>query len=563
MIRGIHGQELSFTDRTTGTRLSPVLPALSPHKDQSTRRIRTCDAGIDGIVEGAIPQFEVDGISANRTQVLAYSLEQDSQNLAALRCQIGNGHVTFWAPSLENIAEDISGNDPKARLKLLRWCLERVGLRPPHPKAGPSSLPLPQILLSTPEKPGLVQAVVLGLGLNNGPGVFRDSNDSFEFHPYEKGLELLRQIRLQTAQPNSHSDSDQADSPMKHIIVCPGGMIPSADDTPLFDLQTYFTQLRMARSREGCRRDIAGFGETMIYGQVVTSTQTMFDKNPRLLAQLPASVPVLSLGSQQLAGRGRGSNAWISPAGCLQFSLLLPNNPTSSLTPSYIPPSKLVFVQYLFALAVVEACRSDTVLGPKSGEAVRIKWPNDIYAYSGGPRAEKLKIGGVLVSTTFAPGGQEADIVIGCGLNVLCSPPLFALFRLLPISPIQTVEAPSCPDSNEPNLSRLSLELTLATVLSKFEKMWDQFLSSGGDFEPFLGTYLERWMHSDQLVQLTTVSPPKMVRICGITLDHGLLRTLPERTGAWGYDEGMNGYIDLQPDGNSFDLMAGLIKVKR
>lgn len=59
-------------------------------------------------------------------------------------------------------------------------------------------------------------------------------------------------------------------------------------------------------------------------------------------------------------------------------------------------------------------------------------------------------------------------------------------------------------------------------------------------------------------MKLTTVFPHKLVRICGITLDHGLLRTLPERTG---YDDD-GGYIDLQPDGNSFDLMAGLIKVK-
>ena len=57
----------------------------------------------------------------------------------------------------------------------------------------------------------------------------------------------------------------------------------------------------------------------------------------------------------------------------------------------------------------------------------------------------------------------------------------------------------------------------------------------------------------DQLVTLTTVDPPVKARIVGITPDHGLLRTLPEYGG---------NFIDLQPDGNSFDLMEGLIKVK-
>jgi biotin--protein ligase len=64
---------------------------------------------------------------------------------------------------------------------------------------------------------------------------------------------------------------------------------------------------------------------------------------------------------------------------------------------------------------------------------------------------------------------------------------------------------------------------------------------------------------SDQLVTLTTTTPPKAVRITGITPDHGLLRTTPERTG---WPSGDEGFIDLQPDGNSFDIMAGLIKSK-
>jgi len=64
---------------------------------------------------------------------------------------------------------------------------------------------------------------------------------------------------------------------------------------------------------------------------------------------------------------------------------------------------------------------------------------------------------------------------------------------------------------------------------------------------------------SDQLITLTTVIPSKLVRITGITPEYGLLRTIPERTG---WSSGDGSFIDLQPDGNSFDLMAGLIKSK-
>lgn len=123
---------------------------------------------------------------------------------------------------------------------------------------------------------------------------------------------------------------------------------------------------------------------------------------------------------------------------------------------------------------------------------MKIKWPNDIYAVQRGSD-EKAKVGGILVNTAFAPGGKEADIVIGCGLNVLCQPPLYSLLS----HGQPTMSSPHghqyTPASILPNLS---MELTLATVLSKFEKMWDQFLAGNGDFKPFLNTYLERWLHS-------------------------------------------------------------------
>jgi biotin--protein ligase len=61
--------------------------------------------------------------------------------------------------------------------------------------------------------------------------------------------------------------------------------------------------------------------------------------------------------------------------------------------------------------------------------------------------------------------------------------------------------------------------------------------------------------HRDEQVTLMTTNPPTKVRIFGISPDTGFLRTIPEQ----GPDLKP---IDLQPDGNSFDMMAGLIKTK-
>lgn len=85
-----------------------------------------------------------------------------------------------------------------------------------------------------------------------------------------------------------------------------------------------------------------------------------------------------------------------------------------------MPASKLVFTQYLFSLAVAEACRTESVLGSRAGRRVRLKWPNDIYAVIGSDLEETntenvRKIGGVLVSASFI--GNNVDIVIGMGFN--------------------------------------------------------------------------------------------------------------------------------------------------
>lgn len=123
-------------------------------------------------------------------------------------------------------------------------------------------------------------------------------------------------------------------------------------------------------------------------------------RNPSLLSALPSGF--VFVGSHQIAGRGRGSNNWLSPPGCLQFSLVL-------RTPKHLGP-KLVFAQYLFGLSVVEAVRSLPGYGDLG---LRLKWPNDLYADMGQEQGLK-KIGGILVNSFFA-GGDFTVIIGECG----------------------------------------------------------------------------------------------------------------------------------------------------
>ncbi|CAG8711816.1 5702_t:CDS:1, partial [Scutellospora calospora] len=56
--------------------------------------------------------------------------------------------------------------------------------------------------------------------------------------------------------------------------------------------------------------------------------------------------------TQQVQGRGRGRNSWISPPGCLQFSIMMRHSLKTN------PAGSVVFIQYLLSLAVVEAVRT-------------------------------------------------------------------------------------------------------------------------------------------------------------------------------------------------------------
>ncbi|KAH9937786.1 class II aaRS and biotin synthetase [Epithele typhae] len=417
-------------------------------------------------------------------------------------------------------------------IALLRSTIDALGLQLSMSNA--VARPTPQVLCSAPWRPGVVEHALRSIGVSALTHELADKNDTFLFHSQEQATAVFEQQRVAA---DTVSDDSTTWNP-KHIVVYPGAILPATELTPRFNITAYYEALADARKGQACpdtyEDDTWGVGEALLYGEVVTSTQTMLDKNTHLLTSLPT--PLVSLASMQLTGRGRGANVWLSPPGCLQFSLLL-RAPLLAL-----PGSRLVFVQYLAALVLADACRDPAVLGTSTGDAVRIKWPNDIYAIT--QDGERKKIGGILVNTSFGQG--KVEIVVGCGLNVLNPPPILSLGQL--------ARGSAAPPT---------MERTFAAIMARFELKWSEFLAARGSFEPFMDEYLERWLHSDELVTLTTVSPARKVRIVGITPEHGLLRTMAEPD-AFSSLRGGGGpeFFDLQPDGNSFDLLAGLIKTK-
>lgn len=254
----------------------------------------------------------------------------------------------------------------------------------------------------------------------------KDSNDLM--HWYAAGSSAAQQAVTACDEGIYPLEEDEPDTVNLHKVpkYLVASSLSASSPQRHWDSSLYFTSLQQARSALD-EAPVEDLGSVIQYGERVTSTQTMLDKNPRLMRLLPSGFT--SLATHQISGRGRGGNAWISPLGCLQFSTLLhiPVSPSPGSsqayyhnlgsTPMAVGP-KLVFVQYLAGLAIVQAIR--TGLGAEYAEVgrkVRLKWPNDIYAeVEDGPGSEErkgvfkhlgkswAKMGGILVNSQFERG---------------------------------------------------------------------------------------------------------------------------------------------------------------
>ncbi|KAF9168990.1 biotin holocarboxylase synthetase [Mortierella sp. AD011] len=374
-------------------------------------------------------------------------------------------------------------------------------------------------------------------GLITTEGLIKEPNDTFQLIASPQHA-----IPVHTSTISETTEGEGEEKIIKNIVICADiDSTPTAATTPHFVMSDFFKHLQHVRQQDHRLK----FGNTLLYGEVVTSTQTMLDKNFALCKSLPDGF--VCNATIQVAGRGRGRNSWISPPGCTQFSMVLRH-------PVQARHASAAFVQYLVALAVVE---SVCTLPGYEDVPLKLKWPNDIYAEASleegeerqpGAPPKMVKVGGVLVNSNFS--GNEFLLVIGCGVNTTNPNPTTSINHLIRYHNKVTGK----------DLALFTQETLLAHMLVKFEQMYDLFLHGNRTgFAQLEETYYKRWLHSNAFVTLTTMTPHRKVRIQGITLDYGLLRTVAVD------DQGrdiVGEEFRLQPDGNSFDMLKGLISTK-
>ncbi|KAL9118267.1 MAG: hypothetical protein Q9187_005191 [Circinaria calcarea] len=518
------------------------------------------------------PKFKDKGV-----EILASFTEKTSvdagEGLAAIvYCKVGEGAAILTSPHPEFAATNLNpkaeGNDfpkvitaltedDKPRIDFLKACLTKLGLHVNEDQdAVPSLSRLHLTSLQPSDTSNLIASLREIITTVDEEEYIEDENDTFHLEkPSSWSLGSLGNALPDPSDDKIERTHVGEDSFLDYNKIVKRMIVhneehPSNKETPYFNHHAFFANLVHYQSIT--RDSSPEFGNHLLYGEVVTSTNTMLEKNTRLLRRLPTGFTATA--TNQVAGRGRGSNVWVSPAGSLLFSVLVRHDLSRS------PNAPVVFLQYLAALAIVEGVKSYD----KGYQTlpVKLKWPNDICAFPSfshrvqrgtstnplfvsdaldpsQPTSAKayVKIGGILVNSHYQ--NTEFFSVVGIGLNTINPLPTTSLTALLP-----------------DYLPAFTLEKLLARILASFSSLYARFKTTGFD-KYFEEMYYSHWLHTDQIVTLETEGGIK-ARIRGITRDWGLL--VAEELG-W-EDRGTGRMVQLQSDSNSFDFFKGLLKRK-
>lgn len=273
--------------------------------------------------------------------------------------------------------------DDESRINFLKTCLLKLGLIVSQEAS--SSVPslsrlhlssmhhylIPELLASW-EEAGIITK-------ENGEEYIKAENDTFHLEKQDSRWSLnslVKSLPLPEMLKGQEEKADQLDGSSDDRIVDYNAITkrliphetewPGTKETPYFNHHSFYANLQKYQEERGSEAE--EFGKYIMYGEVVTSTNTILEKNNKLLSQIPTGLTATA--TTQVAGRGRGSNVWVSPAGCLIWSVCMKHPmELSSAAP-------VVFIQYLAAIAIVEAVQSYD----KGYEnvPVKLKWPNDI-----------------------------------------------------------------------------------------------------------------------------------------------------------------------------------------
>lgn len=332
---------------------------------------------------------------------------------------------------------------------------------------------------------------------------------------YFLGRHQLKEELLSQLRPHLVGEELQR-SHLSIQFVMPG-CVPKRPAENLLPILTSACPLTFSTVKYFETLNTTSIGRLVIYCDVVSSSMRVVAGNPPLVHGL------VVIPTQQTHGQGRSGNMWLSPLGCAMFSIQLHLSLSSQLG------QHLSFLQHLVAMAVVQAV---VTLPGYADIPLRLKWPNDIYLGS------DVKIGGVVVEATTL--GPQVIVNIGSGINLSNSNPTGCLNDAIRQ---HNQEHNTC-------LEELEREVFLARVFNALESLIHTFQNRGPGAVQHL--YYRHWLHSNAVVTVQSEHRhTQSAVVIGID-SYGFLQARLA-TGET---------ITLQPDGNSFNMMEGLVYSK-
>ncbi|XP_072933352.1 biotin--protein ligase [Epargyreus clarus] len=255
-------------------------------------------------------------------------------------------------------------------------------------------------------------------------------------------------------------------------------------------------------------------GRLVVYADVLESTQRVF-------AGEAFAHGVAAVCRRQAGGLGRAGNVWISPPGQAIISLQIWQRAHAALP----------LVQHAAALAAVRAVRSEPAYEHLD---IRIKWPNDVYY------GREVKIGGTIAKANCI--GDDVIVEVGTGVNISNSVPTTCINDIIAEHNAK----------HGTSLQPFTIERYLARYCSQLERILDYMATDGG-IDAFKEQYYQYWLHDGEEIQVLTegASSPVAGTVAGVD-DAG-----------WLLLRAAAGPLRLAPDGNTFDIMAGLVAPKQ
>lgn len=164
---------------------------------------------------------------------------------------------------------------------------------------------------------------------------------------------------------------------------------------------------------------------------------------------------------------------------------------------------------------------------------IRLKWPNDIYANA------SIKLGGVIANTEI--NGMDAICNIGIGFNLDNRVPTTCLNEIIKSYNLK----------HSTHLPDVEYEQFFANVFNEMEHLIE--IVQAENMACLFDLYYKNWLHSDaEIVIIDAKGKKKLATIIGVDEFGYLLVQQPGQAPE-----------SVHPDGNSFDILRGLISAKR